>query len=137
LALLLQTLSKCFNWFSSSRTNNEVHELQNNAENQQQQQQQQQITDEENSVILDGCLSVKTWLFLIPSKKHGVNIVIHSVMASLTSMAAGHFLLPSSIDRTLGNGIPPLVITTFGWFSVIQALHSLIVVAPPETATFR
>ncbi len=99
-----------------------------------------QIIDEEDKIELKGCCSSKTWRFLIPCKRHFANIFLHSTMAAAASMAAGHFLMSKFISDILGGdpgGGVVLSICIFGWFSVLQALHALIIISPPETATFR
>ena len=70
--LMCQLLAKWLNWLSNIRNDNQVQQFQNNIS---------ELLEEENQVILDGLCSVKTWTFLLPSKKHWINIPIHALCA--------------------------------------------------------
>ena len=125
---MFQLLAKWLNWLSNIRSDNQVQQFQNN---------NSELLEEENQVILDGLCSVKTWTFLLPSKKHWINIPIHALVSGILVFLSSQMLSNSDIQSSIGVFIPELVVIYFSWFSVVLALHSLIIHAPPETAMFR
>ena len=44
------------------------------------------------------------------------------------------FLFPVKPETVI---IPVVLVQIFSWYSILQAYYSLILVNPPETATFR
>ena len=125
---MCQMLAKWLNWLSNIRSDNQVQQFQNN---------NSELLEEENQVILDGLCSVKTWTFLLPSKKHWINIPIHALISGILVFLSSQMLSNSNIQSSIGVFIPELVVIYFSWFSIVLALHSLVIQAPPETAMFR
>ena len=125
---MCQLLAKWLNWLSNIRSDNQVQQFQNN---------NSELFDEENKVILDGLCSIKTWTFLLPSKKHWINIPIHALFSGILVFLSSQMLSSSSIKSSIGLFVPELVVIYFSWFSIVLALHSLVIHAPPETAMFR
>ena len=126
-AFLCQLLAKWLNWFSTVRSDNQVKTFHNHSE----------LLEEENQLVLGGFFSIKTWTFLLPSKKHWINIPFHSLAAGILVFLSSEMLSKSNIQKSIGLYVPEIVVISFSWFSIIQALHSLVILTPPETAMFR
>ena len=90
-----------------------------------------------NQVHLDGLCSMKTWKFLLPCKKHWINIPFHALLAGILVFLSSQMLSKSDIQNSIGAYMPEIIVILFSWFSILQALHSLVIQTPPETAMFR
>ena len=88
-----------------------------------------ELLAEENTVQIHGCVSLMS--FLIPCKKNWLNILLHSLISGLMAFSVGPLFQPSETV------IPVVLVQIFSWYSILQAYYSLILVNPPETATFR
>ncbi len=95
------------------------------------------LGEEEETPDLDGCCNASTWTFVIPKKRHKLNVVLHAAAAAVTASAALFFLSPSRVGRSFDGEAERWSILVFGWFSVLNALYSTTVCPPPETAAFR
>ena len=90
---MCQLLAKWLNWLSNNRNDNQVQQFQNN---------NSELLEEENQVILDGLCSVKTWTFLLPSKKHWINIPIHALVSGILVFLSSQMLSNSNIQSSIG-----------------------------------
>ena len=116
LAFILQLLGKLCQCVNLQQSDNQVHEL-------------NELLEEENTIQITGCIPLLK--FLIPCKKHWVNVICHSLVAG------GMAFCVTPIFNPLNDHIPKIVIQIFSWYSVMQAFYSLVIISPPEAATFR
>ena len=93
LALILQLFGKLFHW-RADKTGNQVLQLNND------------LLEEENELQFDGFFSFKTWKFLIPAKRHWINILVHSMISGVLMMSCSCYLLKSTIQEIIGKSIP-------------------------------
>ena len=89
LALFLQLLGRLAHWRAANMGNN-VLQLSTN------------LLDEENEVQFEGLFCAKTWKFLIPPKKHWINVLFHSIVAGLLFLSCSQYLLKTTIQDFLG-----------------------------------
>ena len=123
LSLIFQICGKLLHYriirqINSSNSDNQLHDVTIN-----------ELLSEENTVQIQGCLSLMS--FLIPCKKNWLNILLHSLIAGLMAFSVGPLFRPSDTF------IPVVLVQIFSWYSILQAYYSLILVNPPEIATFR
>ena len=124
-ALLLQLLGRLAHWRAAHLGNTVLHLSSN-------------LLDEENEVQFEGLFCAKTWTFLIPPKKHWINVLFHSLMAGLLFLACSQYLLKSTIQEFLGSKTPfSELVISLAILSICQAFHSLVIVSIPESAVFR
>lgn len=96
----------------------------------------------------DGCSELESegrdcgsaWMWLAPSaaKKKAWAVLLHSLLASVLSAVAQHQLSASQVEKSFFN--PPgshWPVLVFGWFSVLQALYTLLVSTPVEISIYR
>ena len=80
LAFFTLLLGKLFSWLHLKKSENEVHTYQPSPP-------VGVLTDEESTIKLHGIFSLKTWVYVMPGKRHWWNIPLHSVIAGLLALA--------------------------------------------------
>lgn len=93
--------------------------------------------EDEDRIALDGFCGLATWKFLIPKKKYRFNVFFHPLVGGLTSGLGLYFLRWGSIQDIFEGTHRVILVITFGWFAIVNALYGLLFNPPPEIATFR
>ena len=95
-------------------------------------------TDEEDEIEFESCCGAETIEYIIPGKKHVVNIIIHSILCGPLCALGTWYLLPLTLNEIYNNNIAATaMIYIFGWIAICTATYSLVVNTAPETAIFR
>ena len=91
--------------------------------------------DDEDSVDFSSCFELETLNFVFTTKKI-YGLLLHPLVSGLVSFAGCFMLFPRVLQEVMPIG-GMVVVFAFGWFTLCNALYSLSVGPPPETATYR
>ena len=94
------------------------------------------LLDEEATIEWDGILGPNTWTLLVPPRKHKVNILILSLLASVISFLSSVLLRYPVILSFFKSPVAAGSVYLFCWVTVLVSLQSVIS-PPPETSTWR
>eukprot|EP00111_Clytia_hemisphaerica_P005087 TCONS_00014638-protein len=92
---------------------------------------------EDDEIIFTKCFSLTTYKFIISSKKSFINVILHPLVAGITSGLSLFFLLPSSLNTTLNHQTGAIVYFIFGWIVTCIAVYPLIGKPPKEPNSFQ
>ena len=96
------------------------------------------VLSDENDVEFVSCCDSETLQFILPAKTHILAIFVHGAALGIVCSLSFLYLLPSVVNKSFINHTGAIVaLCICGWLTLCIAMYSLMVQAPPETATFR
>uniref|UniRef100_A0A3Q3JH26 Pecanex-like protein n=1 Tax=Monopterus albus TaxID=43700 RepID=A0A3Q3JH26_MONAL len=95
------------------------------------------ILVDEEEVEFTHCVSPETVRFIVPGKKFGLNVVLHTVLAGVLCGFGTWYVFLGRLTALYSSIGVSLVVFVLSWVTLCIAEYSLIVNTATETATFQ
>ncbi|KAG1671728.1 Pecanex-like protein 4 [Nymphon striatum] len=95
------------------------------------------VLSENDQIEFISCCSFEMMQFVIPPKKHFVNVIFHGLVSAVMCGMGIHFMLPSIMQKFWKDNALMWLMMIAGWFSLCVAQYSLTTVGPPEPAVYQ
>lgn len=95
------------------------------------------VLSESDQIEFISCFSFEMMQFVIPPKKHFVNVIFHGLVSAVMCGMAIHFMLPFIMRNSWNDDVLMWFMMIIGWFSLCVAQYSLTTVSAPEPAVYQ